>query len=243
MAAYDAFYRRLIAAAPLKNVSSRFAMEHVKRRHAVAHRRGLETRGTARAKLGAVCGGSDARAAGTARAPGQRGKRADSRRPSLRVGEVGGGITARRLRALGRRQAAGFPCPRPCPIPSPCSALPSPFRARARAPACPPASRGRIPPPPRTCRGSSPPSHSRDAASAAGSAPARSGSSGGSGSSSYTSRAAPAISPRSRAAISAARSTIGPREVFTRMALRLHQREFGLPPQGRACAPTAQGGW
>jgi Lrp/AsnC family transcriptional regulator len=31
MAAYDAFYRRLIAAAPLKNVSSRFAMEHVKR--------------------------------------------------------------------------------------------------------------------------------------------------------------------------------------------------------------------
>jgi Lrp/AsnC family transcriptional regulator len=30
MAAYDAFYRRLIAAAPLKNVSSRFAMEHVK---------------------------------------------------------------------------------------------------------------------------------------------------------------------------------------------------------------------
>jgi Lrp/AsnC family transcriptional regulator len=31
MAAYDGFYRRLIAAAPLKNVSSRFAMEHVKR--------------------------------------------------------------------------------------------------------------------------------------------------------------------------------------------------------------------
>lgn len=30
MAAYDAFYRRLIAAAPLKNVSSRFAMEQVK---------------------------------------------------------------------------------------------------------------------------------------------------------------------------------------------------------------------
>jgi Lrp/AsnC family transcriptional regulator len=30
MAAYDGFYRRLIAAAPLKNVSSRFAMEQVK---------------------------------------------------------------------------------------------------------------------------------------------------------------------------------------------------------------------
>jgi Lrp/AsnC family transcriptional regulator len=30
MAAYDAFYRRLIAAIPLKNVSSRFAMEHLK---------------------------------------------------------------------------------------------------------------------------------------------------------------------------------------------------------------------
>ncbi len=30
MAAYDRFYRRLIAAAPLKNVSSRFAMEQVK---------------------------------------------------------------------------------------------------------------------------------------------------------------------------------------------------------------------
>lgn len=30
MAAYDAFYRRLIAAIPLKNVSSRFAMEHIK---------------------------------------------------------------------------------------------------------------------------------------------------------------------------------------------------------------------
>jgi Lrp/AsnC family transcriptional regulator len=30
IAAYDAFYRRLIAAVPLKNVSSRFAMEHVK---------------------------------------------------------------------------------------------------------------------------------------------------------------------------------------------------------------------
>ena len=30
MAAYDAFYRKLIAAIPLKNVSSRFAMEHVK---------------------------------------------------------------------------------------------------------------------------------------------------------------------------------------------------------------------
>ena len=30
MSAYDAFYRRLIAAIPLKNVSSRFAMEHVK---------------------------------------------------------------------------------------------------------------------------------------------------------------------------------------------------------------------
>ena len=30
MAAYDQFYRRLIAAAPLKNVSSRFAMEQVK---------------------------------------------------------------------------------------------------------------------------------------------------------------------------------------------------------------------
>jgi Lrp/AsnC family transcriptional regulator len=30
IAAYDAFYRRLIAAAPLKNVSSRFAMEQVK---------------------------------------------------------------------------------------------------------------------------------------------------------------------------------------------------------------------
>lgn len=30
MAAYDGFYRRLIAAIPLKNVSSRFAMEHVK---------------------------------------------------------------------------------------------------------------------------------------------------------------------------------------------------------------------
>ena len=30
MAAYDAFYKRLIAAVPLKNVSSRFAMERVK---------------------------------------------------------------------------------------------------------------------------------------------------------------------------------------------------------------------
>jgi Lrp/AsnC family transcriptional regulator len=30
MAAYDAFYRRLVAAAPLKNVTSRFAMEQVK---------------------------------------------------------------------------------------------------------------------------------------------------------------------------------------------------------------------
>ena len=30
MAAYDGFYRRLIAAVSLKNVSSRFAMEHVK---------------------------------------------------------------------------------------------------------------------------------------------------------------------------------------------------------------------
>ena len=30
MGAYDGFYRRLIAAIPLKNVSSRFAMEHVK---------------------------------------------------------------------------------------------------------------------------------------------------------------------------------------------------------------------
>jgi Lrp/AsnC family transcriptional regulator len=30
MPAYDAFYRRLIAAVPLKNVSSRFAMERVK---------------------------------------------------------------------------------------------------------------------------------------------------------------------------------------------------------------------
>lgn len=30
MAAYDGFYRRLIAAIPLKNVSSRFAMEHIK---------------------------------------------------------------------------------------------------------------------------------------------------------------------------------------------------------------------
>ena len=30
MAAYDAFYKRLIAAIPLKNVSSRFAMERVK---------------------------------------------------------------------------------------------------------------------------------------------------------------------------------------------------------------------
>lgn len=30
MAAYDAFYKRLIAAFPLKNVSSRFAMERVK---------------------------------------------------------------------------------------------------------------------------------------------------------------------------------------------------------------------
>ncbi|GIL00376.1 MAG: transcriptional regulator [Alphaproteobacteria bacterium] len=30
MTAYDVFYRRLIAAIPLKNVSSRFAMEHIK---------------------------------------------------------------------------------------------------------------------------------------------------------------------------------------------------------------------
>ena len=30
MAAYDAFYRRLIGSVPLKNVSSRFAMEHIK---------------------------------------------------------------------------------------------------------------------------------------------------------------------------------------------------------------------
>jgi len=30
MAAYDAFYKRLIAAAPLKNVTSRFAMERIK---------------------------------------------------------------------------------------------------------------------------------------------------------------------------------------------------------------------
>ena len=30
MQAYDAFYKRLIAAVPLKNVSSRFAMERVK---------------------------------------------------------------------------------------------------------------------------------------------------------------------------------------------------------------------
>jgi Lrp/AsnC family transcriptional regulator len=30
MAAYDAFYKRLISAVPLKNVSSRFAMERVK---------------------------------------------------------------------------------------------------------------------------------------------------------------------------------------------------------------------
>ncbi len=30
MQAYDAFYKRLIAAVPLKNVTSRFAMERVK---------------------------------------------------------------------------------------------------------------------------------------------------------------------------------------------------------------------
>ncbi len=30
MTAYDAFYKRLIAAFPLKNVTSRFAMERVK---------------------------------------------------------------------------------------------------------------------------------------------------------------------------------------------------------------------
>jgi len=30
MAAYDEFYKRLIAAAPLKNVTSRFAMERIK---------------------------------------------------------------------------------------------------------------------------------------------------------------------------------------------------------------------
>ena len=30
MAAYDAFYKRLIAAVPLKNVTSRFAMQRVK---------------------------------------------------------------------------------------------------------------------------------------------------------------------------------------------------------------------
>lgn len=30
MAAYDAFYRRLVAAIPLKNVSGRFTMEHIK---------------------------------------------------------------------------------------------------------------------------------------------------------------------------------------------------------------------
>ena len=30
MAAYDAFYKRLISAAPLKNVTSRFAMERIK---------------------------------------------------------------------------------------------------------------------------------------------------------------------------------------------------------------------
>jgi Lrp/AsnC family transcriptional regulator len=30
MASYDAFYKRLIAAVPLKNVTSRFAMERIK---------------------------------------------------------------------------------------------------------------------------------------------------------------------------------------------------------------------
>jgi Lrp/AsnC family transcriptional regulator len=30
MAEYDAFYKRLIAAAPMKNVTSRFAMERIK---------------------------------------------------------------------------------------------------------------------------------------------------------------------------------------------------------------------
>jgi Lrp/AsnC family transcriptional regulator len=30
MASYDAFYKRLIAAVPLKNVTSRFAMEKIK---------------------------------------------------------------------------------------------------------------------------------------------------------------------------------------------------------------------
>ena len=30
MQSYDAFYKRLIAAAPLKNVTSRFAMEKIK---------------------------------------------------------------------------------------------------------------------------------------------------------------------------------------------------------------------
>ncbi len=36
MAAYDAFYKSLITAVPLKNVSSRFAMEHIKATTALA---------------------------------------------------------------------------------------------------------------------------------------------------------------------------------------------------------------
>jgi Lrp/AsnC family transcriptional regulator len=36
MAAYDGFYKRLIAAAPLKNVTSRFAMERIKASTALA---------------------------------------------------------------------------------------------------------------------------------------------------------------------------------------------------------------
>jgi hypothetical protein len=44
----------------------------------------------------------------------------------------------------------------------------------------------------------------------------RSGEDSGSGSTSYTSRAAPAMAPDRSAASSAALSTSGPREVFTR---------------------------
>jgi len=44
----------------------------------------------------------------------------------------------------------------------------------------------------------------------------RSGEDSGSGSTSYTSSAAPAIDPERSAATSAALSTMGPREVFTR---------------------------
>ncbi|HEX8165432.1 MAG TPA: Lrp/AsnC family transcriptional regulator [Beijerinckiaceae bacterium] len=45
MPAYDAFYKRLIAAAPLKNVTTRFAMERVKATTALPVRRGADVGG------------------------------------------------------------------------------------------------------------------------------------------------------------------------------------------------------